>query len=79
MNIKKLIREIAKGQPGWRNNLPVVFIKGRAAPKVKGTGYYFTNKSGDIIRYPNAYSKAWGKPIYHPSTIRIEVGEKYKQ
>lgn len=35
------------------------------------------NKSGDIIHYPSAYRRAWGKPIYHVSTIEIAVGYQW--
>ncbi len=77
MNINRLIRWAAKDQPRWRNNLPIVFIKGNSPPTVKGRGYYWTNKRGDRILFPNAYAKAWGKPIYHRSTLRIEVGKNF--
>lgn len=78
LTIRRSLRNIAKGRTGWRNNLPIHIIEGDIAPRVVGRGFYYTNKSGDLIRYPNAYQKAWGKPIYHKSTIRIEVGKDYK-
>jgi len=52
-------------------------VAGNKNPTIEGVGHYYTNKSGDIIRHPNAYKAAWGKPIYHASTKRIEVGDKW--
>ena len=74
-NLRRLVREYCN-QP---LNTCIVFIENsKNAPKTIGTGYYFTNKSGDIIHYPSAYSRAWGKPIYNLSTRRIEVGKNWK-
>lgn len=77
--IKAAKKRSVRKQLSTHNNCPVVFIKNsKKKPELKGSSYYFTNKSGDIIRYPSAYSRAFGKPIYHNSTLRIEVGENYK-
>ena len=46
-------------------------------PAMSGDGWHYENKSGDVIHYPNAYRKAWGKPIYCHSTVNIEVGFKW--
>ncbi len=78
-SIKRLIRLAVSGQPGYRNNIPVEVVPGKSKPVIKGRGYCFRSKSGDLIRYPNAYAKAWGKPIYYPSTLRVEVGAKFLQ
>lgn len=75
--IKRLIRFAVSNQPGFRNNIPIEIVPGKLKPVIKGRGYHFRNKSGDLIRYPNAYAKAWGKPIYYPSTLRVEVGVKF--
>lgn len=48
--------------------------KAKNPPKLKGKSYHYTNKSGHMIYHPNAYRRAWGKPIYRHSTLRIEVG-----
>jgi hypothetical protein len=53
---------------------PITIVDGFTAPEVQGKPGYYTNKSGDIINFPNAYQRAWGKPIYHQSTARVEVG-----
>jgi hypothetical protein len=71
--LKKWIREVA----GARNNCRIVVVDGDSPPKLRGKSYYHTNKSGDIIRHPNAYKRAWGKPIYVPSSIRVEVGSQW--
>lgn len=53
---------------------PIEFVSGFQAPAVSGKTFYHTNKSGDIIWYPNAYRRRFGRPIYHKSTLQIEVG-----
>jgi len=56
---------------------PIEIVKGRFSPRIVGRSYYFTNKRGDIIHHPSAYMNAWGKPIYHASTRRVEVGSSW--
>lgn len=56
---------------------PIVIKSGNGKPKQVGSGFHYENKGGDIVHHPNAYRRAWGKPIYIPSTLRIEVGEVY--
>lgn len=73
-NLSLLLKREIRKALGARNNCPFKILEGKNPPKLKGFGYYYTNKSGDIIRHPIAYRKAWGKPRYHHSTIRIEVG-----
>ena len=39
---------------------------------VKGERFYWTNKSGDIIRHPSAYSiKGFSSMVYHHATPTI--------
>lgn len=71
--IKRLLREAV----GARSNCPIQIVTGNSPPKLTGRSYYYTNKSGDVIYHPNAYIRAWGKPIYNRSTIRIEVGSSW--
>jgi hypothetical protein len=61
------------------SNYPISKIEVVAAgsPRVKGESYHYENKRGETIRYVNAYRKAWGKPIYVPSTMRILVGKDW--
>jgi hypothetical protein len=73
LTIKRMLRQAA----GARSNCPIKIIQGGDAPSLKGHFYFWSNKSGDVIRYPNAYKRAWGKPIYNPSTIRVEVGSDW--
>lgn len=72
--IRRSIREIAKAP---YNHVPIKFLDNCAPPVTKGNSFFFTNKRGDIIHYPNAYSRAWGKPIYHHSTVEVEVGKEW--
>jgi hypothetical protein len=53
---------------------PIVEVPGCEPPGLLGDFGHFVNASGELIRYPNAYRRGWGKPIYVASTVRIEVG-----
>lgn len=76
-NISLLLKRILRKSLNARTNCPVIIIPGSNEPKLKGSGYHYTNKSGEVINYPSAYMKAYGKPIYIPSSIRIEVGSDW--
>jgi hypothetical protein len=52
----------------------IVEVPGCEPPKMAGTHGHYVNATGELIRYPNAYRRSWGKPIYVASTVRIEVG-----
>lgn len=73
----RLKRRIRSDAMESGSNSPVVVVEGGSPPKVRGRSYYHTNASGDLIRHPNAYRRAYGKPIYVPSSRRIEVGERW--
>ena len=72
--LKKWIREVANAKG---STCPIKVVAGSNPPALKGRGWYYQNKSGDVIRYVNAYKRAWGKPIYVHSTRRIEVGSDW--
>lgn len=74
MNLRRAIRQAANCSG---TSIPILIVEGDSAPIYKGTKYHYRNKSGDLIHSPNAYRRAWGKPIYYPSSIRIEVGEEW--
>jgi hypothetical protein len=70
------LKQLARMWVGSRANMPVEVVDGKIAPREVGSGYYFTTPSGKtIVRYPNAYG--W-RTLYHPSTLRIEVGRDWK-
>lgn len=69
---RKLCR-LAAGM-GARDTRPVIVERGSHAPKEIGRGYYHTNKSGDIVHYPNAYGY---RTVYHASTRRVVVGHRW--
>ena len=56
---------------------PVEIVPGDLPPRRTGRSYYHTNKSGDIIRHPSAYRKAYGHPIYHASSLAVVVGAAF--
>lgn len=61
------------GGRGWVP--PVEIVGGAAPPHVEGKDRHYTNRSGDRIRYPSAYSKkGWSSLVYRHSTRRIVVG-----
>lgn len=76
-NISLFLKRLIRQSVGARNNCPVVIISGSSEPKLCGSSHYYKNKSGDIIHHPNAYRAAYGKPIYVPSSIRVEVGSNW--
>lgn len=76
-DFSKLLKKHLRKSTGAHNNCPVVIVAGIMSPKLVGNKGYYTNKSGDIILHPQAYRKAWGKPIYHASSLRIEVGSDW--
>lgn len=54
--------------------IPVVVVPGRAAPQVRGRAAHHVTPNGSICHHPNAYRRAFGRPQYVCSTIRVEVG-----
>lgn len=59
---------------GAGNSVPVEIVKGDSPPKMQGESFYYTTPGGKPIYAPSAYK--WPK-VYHGSTLRIEVGEKW--
>lgn len=59
----------AKGTP-----YPLEVVDGVDPPRLAGQSFYWTNKSGTKIKYPSAYRKAFGNPIYNASSMCVEVG-----
>lgn len=55
----------------------IEYIDGNCPPSLIGKRGHWTTKSGITVIYPNAYRRAWGKPIYHKSTRKILIGKEY--
>ena len=72
--VSKLVREKV-GKSG--HSCPIEYIQGDIPPRVEGRSYHFTTPGGKPVYYPNAYRRAWGKPCYNHSTIKIVVGLKW--
>ena len=48
--------------------------------KFDGEGWHYTNKTGEHIRHPSAYSKyGWSSMVYHPSDQCVRLSPKYIQ
>ena len=77
MNTKQLRKIIRKNAGVSGISVPIIFVEGDSKPECIGNKAYYTNKRGDVIRHPSAYKKAWGKPIYHTSTMAIKVGMEW--
>jgi hypothetical protein len=76
-NAQREIRSFAYRQGRGYSSAPIVMEDGKSPPYWAGNYGYYINKSGDIIRHPDAYRRAWGKPIYMPSTRCIMVGRDW--
>lgn len=61
-----------------RDSCPVVRVAGNSAPRVCGRSYHWTTPGGKPVRYPSAYSRAFGRPVYHASTRRVIVGRDWR-
>lgn len=55
--------------------VPVRVVDGASAPALVGESYHWTNRSGERVRHPSAYSRrGWSSLCYCYSTLRVEVG-----
>lgn len=58
-------------------HVPVKAVDGDVYPILLGEAHHYTTPAGDPVRYPMAYQRAFGRPVYHQSTIRVEVGRDW--
>lgn len=70
---RRVIRDLA----GVPSHYPVVVDPSEDLPKVAGVGYRHETPSGELVRHPNAYRQAFGKPVYVASTRRVVVGVEF--
>lgn len=70
-------RRAARTAANAHVSCPVEVIPGDAAPTNTGTGYYHVTPSGERVRFPNAYRRHFGRPVYVPSSRRVIVGEAW--
>ena len=69
-------RAILRSANQPQKNIRIELIPGIAlAPQTSGRSYHWTTPAGVPVQYPNAYSRAFGRPVYHASTRRVIVGE----
>ncbi len=47
---------------------------GTDAPREVGREQHYVTPAGKRVWYPSAYRRAFGRPIYVPSTVRVVVG-----
>ena len=60
---------------GAHNAAPVVVVEGGSAPELRGDGYHYTTRGGEVVYHPGAYArKGWSSLVYHPSTRHVTVG-----
>lgn len=55
-------------------SIPIVVVAGDGEPVTFGRAGHYETKTGILVRHPNAYRAAWGKPIYVRSTFYIQIG-----
>lgn len=70
-------RAYIRDQAGARSHVPIVTVDGDAGPHIEGECHHYETPSGDIVWYPNAYRRAFGRPIYCASTVAVNVGRKW--
>ena len=71
--LRTKVRRAAGSRPG---PAPIVVTDGDAVPRRSGLAGHYTNKSGDFISHPSAYSRrGWSSMVYHPCTRMITVGQ----
>ncbi len=71
-------RRAARRAANAYSNCPVRITEGNQAPTVEGSRSYYTTPAGNLVSYPNAYRRHFGRPIYNPSTIRVVVGAEWQ-
>ncbi len=52
----------------------IVVVDGFSAPTVSGRTGWWTGPNGDLVRFPNAYRRKFGRPQYNHATWLITVG-----
>ena len=77
MKKSNIINRIVRSIAGAANHVPVEVIPGTQKPTLTGESSHYVTPSGKPVYYPNAYRRAFGKPIYVSSTLAVYVGEEY--
>lgn len=67
-------KRAARKAAGAGARVRVELVVGDESPRQIGTAAYWETPSGARCHYPNAYRKAYGRPVYIHSTIRVQVG-----
>ena len=69
--ISKAVRKAA----GWAGSpYPIKLVDGFEEPAAYGSEAYYTTPAGKPVYHPNAYRRAFGRPVYHHCTLEIVVG-----
>lgn len=56
----------------------IIFEEGESKPRIDGSSYHWTNRSGETIHHPSAYSKkGWSSIVYNSSTLGVYVGKDW--
>jgi hypothetical protein len=71
----ELSRKMARLSAGAHTSCPVRVVSGDVAPHLVGDTYHHVTPSGKLVMYPSAYRRAFGRPVYVPSTLAVEVGQ----
>jgi hypothetical protein len=71
------MRRLVRAAVGAHCSMPVELVPGDAAPQIVGESHHYVTPGGKPVRWPSAYRRAWGKPIYVASTRRVVVGVEW--
>ena len=75
---RRIRRAVLKSAGETQANIQIEVIPGVAvAPRTVGETYHYVTPGGRPVYHPNAYRRAWGKPVYVASTRRVIVGEQW--
>ncbi len=69
--MSRVVRDAVDGRG---KSCPIYTVPGFAAPRVEGKSYHWTTPGGRPVYHPSAYARAFGKAVYHGSTLQIVVG-----
>jgi hypothetical protein len=73
----QLSRKMARLAAGAHTSCPVKVVDGDVAPHCTGERSHYVTPSGKPVYHPNAYRRAFGKPVYVASTLAVEVGKEW--
>jgi hypothetical protein len=77
--VSKEVRKALHKSAGIKDRyVPVEILPGIAiAPRIAGSKWHYVTPAGNLVQFPNAYRRAFGRPQYVHSTYRLQVGSAW--